>query len=132
MAAFPARDKATFNAHWSRILADDSLIKQTVLVNDDVAGNLVCFTRFGVQEVGYWLGRAYWGKGVATMALAAFLKGISMRPLHARVAKHNIGSQRVLEKCGFSVAGEEAFMENGREIVELVYILTSDSCGKHS
>jgi RimJ/RimL family protein N-acetyltransferase len=29
------------------------------------------------------------------------------RPLHAAVAKHNVGSIRVLEKCGFAVVGEE-------------------------
>jgi RimJ/RimL family protein N-acetyltransferase len=32
---------------------------------------------------------------------------VTDRPLHARVAKHNLGSLRVLAKCGFSIVGED-------------------------
>jgi hypothetical protein len=55
------------------------------------------------REVGYWLGREFWGQGIATQALALFLEEEPTRPLVAHVAKHNIGSRRVLEKCGFVV-----------------------------
>lgn len=61
----------------------------------------------GEREVGYWIGSAYWGNGIATAALAAFLQQVQMRPLYAHVAKHNRGSLRVLEKCGFTIIGEE-------------------------
>jgi RimJ/RimL family protein N-acetyltransferase len=105
MAAFPARDWKAFVAHWTGILADDSVIKTTVLVDGKVAGNIVSFERDGRREVGYWIGRRYWGKGIATGALAAFLGQVSTRPLYARVATHNVGSIRVLEKCGFTEDG---------------------------
>ncbi len=108
MAAFPIRDRETFMAHWARILGDDSIIKRTILVDGRVAGNIGCFEQGGEREVGYWLGREYWGRGVATRALAAFLDQVQARPLTARVAKHNIASLRVLEKCGFTVCGEGA------------------------
>ena len=107
MAAFPARDRAAFMAHWTRILADPALAKQTILVDGQVAGNIGSWEQDGEREVGYWLGREYWGQGVATQALAAFLTQITARPLYAHVVKHNIGSRRVLEKCGFTLAGED-------------------------
>jgi RimJ/RimL family protein N-acetyltransferase/SAM-dependent methyltransferase len=106
MAAFPARERAAFMAHWARILADPTLGKQTILLDDEVAGNIVSFTIDGEREVGYWVGRQHWGRGVATRALAAFLPMVTERPLYAHVAKANRGSLRVLQKCGFAVTGE--------------------------
>ena len=108
MAAFPARERAAFMAHWrDKVLADATVAKQTILVDGQVAGNIVCFGPPAGREVGYWLGREHWGRGVATRALAAFLRQIAERPLHAYVAKGNGGSLRVLEKCGFAIAGED-------------------------
>src|SRR5215218_9325330 len=52
----------------------------------------------GEREVTYWIGRSYWGKGIATDALTAFLAVERSRPLHARVASDNVASRRVLEK----------------------------------
>jgi RimJ/RimL family protein N-acetyltransferase len=67
----------------------------------------VRFERAGQPLVGYWIGRNYWGKGIATRALSEFLGQVAARPLNSRVAKHNVASIRVLEKCGFAVAGED-------------------------
>jgi RimJ/RimL family protein N-acetyltransferase len=126
MADFPARDRETFMAHWTRIMADESVRLKAILFHGEVAGNIVCFDQLGEREVGYWLGKEYWGKGIATMALEQFLKEITTRPLYAHVAKHNIGSRRVLEKCGFIISGEDRFFSElfGRNIEE--YILTLD------
>lgn len=107
MAAFPARDQDVFTAHWQKIMQDESIILRTVLFEQQVAGNLVSFVIAGEREVGYWLGREFWGKGIATIALRMFLQVVTQRPLYAHVAKHNIASLRVLEKCGFSLQGEE-------------------------
>ena len=108
MAAFPARDREAFMAHWTKILADESNILKTILYDAQVAGNIVSWEQSGAREVGYWLGREYWGKGIATRALAAFLEQVTARPLHAYVAKHNLASIRVLQKCGFTITSEEA------------------------
>jgi RimJ/RimL family protein N-acetyltransferase len=127
MAALPSRNQETFMAHWARITTDDSILIRTILFNGNIAGNIVCFDQLGEREVGYWLGKEYWGKGIATRALAEFLKEIETRPLYAHVAKHNIGSRRVLEKCGFVISGEDIFFSQafGRNVEE--YILTLEA-----
>ena len=99
-------------AHWRRILDDDSTVLRTILSDQQVAGNLVSWQAEGERLVGYWIGREYWGKGIASAALAAFLQVVEPRPLHARVARHNLASIRVLEKCGFARCHE-----NGDELV---------------
>jgi Acetyltransferase (GNAT) domain len=72
--------------------------------------------------VTYWIGRSYWGKGIASDALNAFLVVDLSRPLHARVASDNVASRRVLEKCGFRVIATERNVAEARsaEIEELV------------
>jgi len=127
MAAFPARNREAFMTHWTRIMADESVLIKTVVFDGNVAGNIVSFIQLGEREVGYWLGREYWGKGVATQALEQFLRLIETRPLYAHVAKHNIGSRRVLEKCGFTIAAEDRFFSQifGKNIDE--YILRLDT-----
>lgn len=105
MVVFKSRDRPAFDEHWAKILADETGLKQTVVVDGRVAGNVVSFLREGVREVGYWIDRAYWGRGVATAALSAFLKLEQRRPLYAGVARHNVPSLRVLQKCGFVFIG---------------------------
>lgn len=61
----------------------------------------------GRREIGYWFGREFWGKGIATEALRAFVSQVTTRPLHAYVAAHNVGSIRVLEKGGFTISDEQ-------------------------
>jgi len=80
MAAFPARDREPFMAHWAKILGDNTVIKQTILFNGGVAGNIVCWEQSGDREVGYWIGREFWGKGIATWAFSEFLHQVKTRP----------------------------------------------------
>lgn len=125
MAAFTAEnpaDRDAFTAHWARILGDESIIKKTVLLDGRVAGNVLSFEQFGEREVSYWIGKEYWGRGVATRALAVFLDHVPERPLYARAAKDNAGSLRVLEKCGFEISGEDRGFSNarGEEVEEFV------------
>jgi RimJ/RimL family protein N-acetyltransferase len=122
MAAFPSRDRASFDAHWEKnILGNPDAIAQTILFDGKVAGNIGSWTQDGMRLVGYWIGKEYRGKGVATRALLAFLHLVTSRPLHAHVVKHNVGSIRVLEKCGFSL--EQRVEVAGDGIVELVLVL---------
>lgn len=107
MAAFPARDEDAFMAHWTKTLADPSVIARTVVLDGHVAGNVASYEHDGQREVGYWIGREFWGRGVATRALSVFLGLDPTRPLHAGVAPHNAASIRVLEKCGFRPIGQE-------------------------
>jgi len=118
MAAFPAREREAHLAHWARIMADQTNILRTVVVDGEVVGNIVSWDQSGRREVGYWLGREFWGRGIATRALGLFLDQVALRPLYAHVAKHNVASRRVLEKCGFRIIGADGVLpENAAEPV---------------
>jgi len=105
MANFAARDRDAFMAHWAKILVNEMGVARTVMEGDAVAGNVVSWTHDGERDVGYWIGREHWGRGVATAALRAFLEELHERPLFAHVAEHNVGSMRVLERNGFVETG---------------------------
>jgi RimJ/RimL family protein N-acetyltransferase len=109
-------------------MADDTIAMKTILFHGEVAGNVVCFLQLGEREVGYWLGKEYWGKGIASRALEQFLRAIETRPLYAHVAKHNTASKRVLEKCGFTVVAEDRFFSRvfGKDIEEYILTLGTD------
>ena len=106
MAGMPSRDREAYMAHWAKNMRDDRNDNRSILFNGQVVGYIVSFPMEGVREVGYWIGRDFWGKGIATQALSLFLTEIKTRPLYAHVVKENVGSRRVLEKCGFSLADE--------------------------
>jgi RimJ/RimL family protein N-acetyltransferase len=105
LASLKGRDWEAFTAHWAKILVDETVSLYTILFSGEVAGHITSFDREDVREVGYSVGKQYWGKGVATAALKEFLRLTRIRPLHATVAKHNPASIRVLEKCGFTITG---------------------------
>jgi RimJ/RimL family protein N-acetyltransferase len=107
MAAVAARDRAAFDAHWEKILADPEVVLRSVVVDGEVVGSALSFVRDGERQIGYWIGREHWGRGIATRALTHLLDELAERPLFARVAVHNRGSRRVLEKCGFAFVSEE-------------------------
>lgn len=107
MAAWPSRDLDAHMARWARIMADETLVARTVLADGEIAGDIGSWEHDGVREVGYWLGRAFWGRGIATLALEQLLEIIQVRPVRAHVARTNVASARVLEKCGFAVVGED-------------------------
>jgi RimJ/RimL family protein N-acetyltransferase len=107
MADFPARDRKAFDAHWERVLGDETLTAKTIVFEGQVAGNIGSWEQDGRRLVGYWLGREFWGKGLATKALAELVDELATRPLYAYVSKTNTGSIRVLEKCGFVRSDED-------------------------
>jgi RimJ/RimL family protein N-acetyltransferase len=124
MAAFTAPDHMDWDAferRWSRLRADETVLARVIVVDDEVAGTIGSWGEPGEREVTYWIGRSYWGKGIASDALNAFLAVDRSRPLHARVASDNVASRRVLEKCGFRVIATERNVAEARsaEIEEL-------------
>jgi RimJ/RimL family protein N-acetyltransferase len=125
MAAFPARDKDQFAAHWAKIRADGATIQRTIVADGAVAGHIGSWEQDGQHLIGYWVGRAHWGRGVATEALAQFVRQVAARPLHAHVAVHNAGSIRVLEKCAFRRDREQEAMAPPAEdgVEELIFVL---------
>ena len=127
MAAFPSRDRDAFLAHWNTtILGNPAATSCVILVDGGVVGHIGAWTDANTRErfLCYWLGREFWGRGIASAATSLFLQSELIRPIKALVAKHNIGSIRVLEKAGFTCVGEDVFtLSNGTRIEEYTYVL---------
>lgn len=118
MAAFPSRDRGAFMAHWATILGEETIVVQTILLDTKIAGHIISWEQSGARKVGYWLGREFWGRGIASAALSQFLARITMRPLIAHVAKHNLASLRVLQKSGFEISREDTVLAPTGEPIE--------------
>lgn len=84
-------------------------------------------------EVGFWLGEAFWGRGIMTAALSAFapwaLDYYRLERLYAHVFEFNAASARVLEKSGFvrEARLRRAAIKQGRVIDQLLYARLRDS-----
>lgn len=128
MAAFISRDpnnREEFDKHWEKIRDDATIIIRTIEYRKSVVGNVASFLMKGKREVSYWIGKEFWGQGIATEALLDFIKIIEERPLYAHVAFDNFGSIRVLEKSGFNKIGKSNFFAKARskEIEEYIFEL---------
>src|SRR2546427_1127742 len=136
MDAFTTRDptdKEAFAAHWNRILNDDTVLVKTNVFDGHVVGSVATFVdkEFGKPEVTYWIGKEYWGMGLATRALTRFLREVTVRPIYGRAAKDNVASIRVLEKCGFRMAGQGEGLANARgKVVEELILELSDPAAR--
>ncbi|MFB6667056.1 MULTISPECIES: GNAT family N-acetyltransferase [unclassified Streptomyces] len=132
VAAFTPKDptdRAAFDAHWARIRSrSGGVVMRTAVADGVVVGHVGAYGEVGDRQVTYWIDRAHWGRGLATAALRAFLDETPTRPLHARAAADNLGSRRVLEKCGFVVTGtDRGFAQaRGEEIDEVLVTLRAE------
>jgi RimJ/RimL family protein N-acetyltransferase len=129
MAAFVSKDrkdKVAFDAHWKKILNSPQNTNRTIVAEGRVAGYVACYPDGEHMEVTYWLGREFWGRGLATLALHRMLDLVVERPVFARAATDNIGSIRVLQKCGFKIIGKNKGFANGRGEDTQEYILRLD------
>ena len=122
MAVFGSKnpfDEAAFLSRWQRIRADNDIVVRIVTVDNHVAGYVAHFEQLGKPSISYWIGRAFWGKGVASEAVTQFTQIIDSRPLFARVALSNEGSIRVLIKNGFKrIATENSYSDVRDALVE--------------
>ncbi len=150
-------DRDAYMARWETIFANAKVIPRAIVLpggdgrdggdgrggsggGEVIAGSIACFERVAEPsrpcrilpgpEIGYWLGRAFWGQGIASEAVRLFLGEVTTRPLFARAASDNVGSIRVLEKAGFMEIGREMFFANmrgadgkGEEIEETLMVV---------
>jgi ribosomal-protein-alanine N-acetyltransferase len=78
-------------------------------------------------EIGYWLGEPFWGRGIATAALAATTRYAFARHQLTRVFAlpfaRNLASCRVLEKCGYVVEGHlrRSAIKDGLVLDQILY-----------
>ena len=132
MAAFTSADPsdaAAYNEWWSRVMTNDAITKRAILADGALVGSILSFPLEGRLEVSYGISRGEWGKGIGTAALRLFLEIVDTRPIYAHVATDNLGSLRVLEKCGFVICGTERGFANarGEEIDEYLLGKTEES-----
>lgn len=127
-AAFTSKDsqnKEAYLAKYTRLLSDPAVNNQTIIVDTVIAGSIAKFVMEGDAEITYWIDKKFWGQGVATKALKDLLIIEKTRPVFGRVAFDNLGSQKVLENCGFIRIGTDKGFANARqtEIEEFIYRL---------
>ncbi|TGD76246.1 N-acetyltransferase [Mangrovimicrobium sediminis] len=79
----------------------------------------------GEIEIGYWVGRPYWGKGICSTALRLMLDGKSFpagSDIYARVMESNAASRRVLEKAGFTYLENTVIRKAGKASPAQIYV----------
>jgi len=128
LAAFMSKDstdREAYLAKFTKLLADPTINNQTIMAGNEVAGSIAKFIIEGDAEITYWIDKPFWGNGVATTALKNFLTLETTRPIFGRVAFDNLGSQKVLENCGFVKIGTDKGFANARQmkIEEFIYRL---------
>ena len=106
MSAYPPKDKGEFMRHWEGIMKNKNVTARTILYKEKVAGHIICWKEKYELQVGYWIGKEFWRRGIASAAVAELLVEVKVRPLYAHVANHNLASKRVLEKNGFILLDE--------------------------
>jgi ribosomal-protein-alanine N-acetyltransferase len=81
------------------------------------------------DEVGYWIAKPFWQKGIMSAALPALIKyGEEVRGIRrfeAPIYASNIASEKVLRKCGFKEEGflEKAYFKNGKYMDGKIFAL---------
>ena len=118
MAAFTAEDPAdrdAFDAHMARVRNSPGITHRAIICDGRLVGSIASFVSGDETEVTYWIGRAAWGRGIASRALELLLELVPARPLHARAASDNAASLRVLRKAGFRIIGTETSYANARK-----------------
>lgn len=107
MSSYSSKDKGEFMRHWEGIMKNKNMTARTILYKEKIAGHIICWKEGKYeQRIGYWIGKEFWRRGIASTAVAEMLFLIKIRPLFAEVANHNAASKRVLEKNGFSLHDE--------------------------
>lgn len=128
MAAFTrtdSSDRRSFDAHYERIRHDPGVTIRAIDDDGVLVGMVASFPSEVGREVTYWIDPGQWGRGLASAALRVFLDVEPTRPLFARVAEHNAGSAKVLQRAGFVQVGAERSWADGlgREVGETVHRL---------
>jgi ribosomal-protein-alanine N-acetyltransferase len=125
-----------------RAMRTESGKSWAIEINGEACGCIGVDPGEGVErhsaELGYWLGRAYWGEGIATAAVRAIvphaMRELKLYRLQARVFADNPASMKVLERCGFE---PEAVLRRqvvkGERLLDMhIYAITRDTLDAQS
>jgi len=105
-----------------------------IAVDGEAAGSIGFVVQPDVHhisaEIGYWLGEAYWGRGIMTEALRAVtafaFRAYGLERIYAAVFEWNPASMRVLEKSGYVREGvlRRSVIKDGKIIDQVLYAVT--------
>lgn len=104
---------------------------RAIVVNGEAAGSIGLFLGDDVYrksaELGYWLGRPFWRRGIMTAAVkemcALGFKTWDIVRIYAEPYAKNLGSRGVLEKAGFALEGtlRSSVFKNGEILDSCIY-----------
>ena len=134
LAGVKPRTREVFEARMREVFADPNIFIRVIELSPSptaaaqFVGSISVFQAPAEGEttprdnIGYWLAREYWGKGLASEAVRIFLTLEPRRPLFATAAKSNTASCRILAKQGFQLLrtfqGTETDRYLAREVTE--------------
>ena len=133
--AFPHPYTTADAEDWIRkASSDDPMISFAIEVDGQAVGGIGLVPQTDIfrrsAEIGYWLGEAYWGRGIVSEAVSAFTEwafaNFDLCRIYAGVFEWNPSSARVLEKAGFEFEGrmKKAVIKEDRTGDELIYATT--------
>jgi RimJ/RimL family protein N-acetyltransferase len=108
-----------------------------IQVDGDLAGGIGYTLHSDVErvgaEIGYWLGRRYWGRGFGTTAVRAltdlaFEAHPDLRRLYAVPFSSNPASARLLQKAGYILEGtlRQSAIKDGRVLDQWMYAIVRE------
>ena len=79
-------------------MADDTVKIKTILYEGLLVGSVLSYVHSGNTEVSYWIGREYWGRGIASAALEAFCRVIEAWIAHFHAVAVSVHAVRAIEE----------------------------------
>lgn len=139
---FPNPYTRTDGEAWlTRVISQRPMTHFAIEVEGQLAGSIGVNIGTDIHsrsgEIGYWLGREYWGRGIATEALKAFapwsLASFGLIKIYAGVFTWNPKSGNVLEKAGFRLEGHfrKSAWKDGQAVDELYYGMVAEGEGDY-
>jgi RimJ/RimL family protein N-acetyltransferase len=118
------------------VLSAEPVTQFAIEVDGEAAGGVGLFLQEDVSrytaEIGYWLGEAFWGRGVMTDVVRRFTDYAfatwDLNRIYANVFAWNEASVRVLEKAGYQFEGRQrsATVKDGRVVDNLMYAVVRE------
>ena len=111
---YPYTEKDAEDYITAMLCADKSAVfAYAICLEDRAVGSIGAFRQsnihFRTAELGYYLAREYWGRGIVTEAVRQLCERVFAQTdilrIYAEPFSDNVGSRRVLEKAGFQMEG---------------------------
>lgn len=123
-------------AYIARVAADEPVTRFAVDVGGEAVGSVSLKLGGDIErrsaEIGYWLGEAYWGRGIMSDAVRAAteyaLAELDLLRVFAVPFVRNPASARVLERAGYQLEGtmRRSAVKDGVVLDQLLYAAVRD------